>query len=420
MNMHSHAFLLAMAWVATQAVWGQDRAPAAPAEVLPTKVLISDVPFVSWGEAAQVEYANKSIRNPSLIAVQMMQQRFWGEDPTRFNLLGPRKYVVASWQESAHMGLGKSMDELKHSVARGVPVHVTLTLLPFAHPVSPVSAIDDILGLGPKPSGKQSVKSLSSGAMGRMDTLEALRGRGVDLGARSGQNKAPAEAEFLWLRESMYTAARLLIGYDDERRVVVVHDPSFGPALELGYDDFDTMWRYTGRIFDAGVPQDYTRLADKRGSPAPYPTRTPGAQAAWHFVTGYGLTEVGRTAEAEQTFAKGLVLAGVGPGYRFMLAFEAAHLQLAAGRPEEVVASLRVATAAVPQACAAWSMLATQYRAHPAWPDVARLAGDADSNARRICADPSAMATFAKTVPRDFYVGGLGQLRGWGYDKLGR
>ena len=56
--------------------------------------------------------------------------------------------------------------------------------------------------------------------------------------------------------ESLYNADRVLIGYDDARRVVTLHDGSFGPAWEIGYDDFDTMWAARGRDFMVARPAD--------------------------------------------------------------------------------------------------------------------------------------------------------------------
>lgn len=61
--------------------------------------------------------------------------------------------------------------------------------------------------------------------------------------------KYPPQRKHAQFRESVTAAARVVIGYDDERRVMIVHDPSFGPAWEIGYEDFENMWRYNEFIF---------------------------------------------------------------------------------------------------------------------------------------------------------------------------
>jgi hypothetical protein len=104
----------------------QPREPDAAQAAPPSAAPIHGVPFVGWAEAAQLDYLYRSIQNPSLIAVLLMQSRYWGDEPTRVNLLGPRILVKPDW-----IGDGRdatSIDDLKRSLARGVPVCVTLTL----------------------------------------------------------------------------------------------------------------------------------------------------------------------------------------------------------------------------------------------------------------------------------------------------
>ena len=421
MNSYCKTMLAVVAFALIQSAPAQDQAEPAQTDALPPKILIAGVPFVGWSEAAQVDYPHKDILNPSDTAVLMMQQKFWGRDPTRFNLFGPRLFVRADWQ-AGDGSTGRALEDLKRPLAHGIPVYVHLTLTPYAQPEPVSTRIASILGFGGKSSDAQGAGAgpSSSGALGRMVAPETLRSLGASEGTYKNQRGETHSAEYLYLRESLYSSPRLLIGYDDERRVMIVHDPSFGPALEIGYDDFDTMWRYKGRAYVAAVPEGVASIAAKRPSAPPYPLRTPDMQAALHFVTGYAQAQIGRSAEAEQAFAKGLALPGVGPGYRFMLAFEVAHIQVAAHHPEDAVAALRLATDMLPQACPAWQMLAKLYRENPALPDANGLAVETDARVKRICSDSNPMAIWVKAIPRDFYVEGMAQLRGWGYDKLGR
>lgn len=431
---------LAAALAMVQPVVAQDRTDATPVDALPPKALILGVPFVGWSEAAQLDYPNKDILNPASIAVSMMQQKFWGRDPTRFNLFAPRVFVQAEWLGGdGTIGLG--LEDLKRPVARGIPVYVQLTLTPYANPMSVAARLDrqraswgksrdaqggvqlsfaevrQMIDLAYK---KPQTGEASSGALGEMATLETLRRLGASSGPYQNQRGEMRSAEYLHLRESLYSSPRLLIGYDDERRVMIVHDPSFGPALEIGYDDFDIMWRYKGRVYDAATPAGFESILAKRTSAVPYPARTPDMQAALQFVTGYALAQIGRTGEAVAAFERGLALPNVGPGYRFMLAFEAAHLHIAEHRADAAVAALRLATDAIPQGRDAWGMLAKLYRQNPALPDGDRLAVEAETRLKSVCCDRAAWIKFVNTVPRDFYVEGLAQERGWGYEKLGR
>lgn len=414
--------------------------PPTPTEGLAAKVLIAGVPYVGWGEAAKLDYPNKDILNPAAIAVEMMQQKFWGLEPTRLNLFGPRVFVRAEWL-AGDGSIGQGLEDLKRPVARGIPVYVQLTLTPYANPVSVAARMDrQLANWGKSRDAQGSVQvsleevqqlteltykkpkagEASSGALGEMTSLETLRRIGVSRGSSRDQHGKTSSAEYIHLRESLYTSPRLLIGYDDERRVMIMHDPSFGPALEIGYDDFDTMWRHKGRIYDSATPAGFESILAKRPSATPYPPRTADMQAALHFVTGYALAQIGRTGEAVEAFEKGLALPHIGPGYRYMLVFEAAHIHIAEHRPDAAAAALRLATDAIPQALDAWGMLAKLYRQHALLPDADRLAIETETRFKRTVGDRAAMATFVNAVPRDFYVEGLAQLRGWGYNKLGR
>jgi len=44
------------------------------------RVVIPGVPFISWEEAARLDYHDKSITNPSFPAALGMILRYWGQD----------------------------------------------------------------------------------------------------------------------------------------------------------------------------------------------------------------------------------------------------------------------------------------------------------------------------------------------------
>lgn len=417
MDARANALLVAITLATGQAALGQGEPGSDPKGALPPKVLIAGVPFVAWGDAARLEYANKNILNPAVVATAMMEQKFWGLKPVKTRLWGPDGFEFAAWQ-NAPAATGKDLIGLKHAVAQGIPVSVGLTLTPHAHPESTAASMATLV-CGDKAAGhSQSPAPASSGALGRFKSLETLRSLGVKCGATATSSDAAQRLEFAFLTDSMHAAPRLLIGYDDERRVMIVHDPSFGPALDIGYDDFETMWRYANRRYAVARPGG--QVPASPADAAPYPPRSADMQAALQFVTGYALLESGRLAEAGQAFAQGLALPGVGPGYRFMLAFEAAHVALADRRIEDTVNALDAATDALPQACPAWAKLTELYRDHPSLPEASRRGEAAQARAARACGDRSDYAAFADAIPRDFYVQGLARLRGWGHDRPGR
>ena len=65
-------------------------------------------------------------------------------------------------------------------------------------------------------------------------------------------------------------SARVVIGYDDDRDVTILHDPTFGPAWEVSYQDFDDMWAPGGRTFAAVHPPDFEDIVAERSTAAAY------------------------------------------------------------------------------------------------------------------------------------------------------
>ena len=131
-----------------------------------------------------------------------------------------------------------TLEQLTADVAHGVPVMVFPALTPFAHPISSDAAREIARGrfvaLAHAPTGPHTE------ALGPMISLDLLAIYRDSL--RAGT-----------IAEAMVGAARVVIGYDDARHVVILNDPSFGPAYDLAEADFDRMWAVAGRRYSRGA-----------------------------------------------------------------------------------------------------------------------------------------------------------------------
>jgi hypothetical protein len=91
----------------------------------PSRRVIEGVPFIAWSEAAQLEYHNRAILNPSFAASLGMILEYWGQDLTR--LKKPAEALPSgedAWgrTESAEAG---GVADLKAFIDRGIPVSRT-------------------------------------------------------------------------------------------------------------------------------------------------------------------------------------------------------------------------------------------------------------------------------------------------------
>ena len=101
----------------------------------PSKALILGVPYMSWNEAAQPRYEHKRILNPSYVATMKMIRKYWGQDGFRLFQFGDEDYHPEGWKDAKAPESGKSLDDLKIWIARGVPVAAALPITPHAHPI---------------------------------------------------------------------------------------------------------------------------------------------------------------------------------------------------------------------------------------------------------------------------------------------
>ncbi len=347
-----------------------------------TRVVIPGVPFIAWREAAQFEYADKGIMNPSAPAALGMILRYWGED---LSLL-KEKDLPAGWAVEGRTAT--SLVDLKPYIHSGRPVLVLPALTPVAHPVDPVSASTASMKGFKFPNGGP-----RSGVLGQMIPLEAFR----DLEALVNMKSH---------LESLFVASRVVIGYDESKRVLILHDPTFGPAYELGYDRFERMWGGVwGRMYVVAAPQDYGRILKKRPAAPAYLPRTPDQQAAECFVMGYAFSSIGQVAEGERWLNAGLAIPGLGTHYRALLDLELAVHALARGRREEALAWDRRAKDASPEDPRPWQFLEAFYRTGPHGGNE-KDADDAKVKADALCTALKARPDLAASFPADILMFG--------------
>jgi hypothetical protein len=246
---------------------------------VPTKALILGVPFVSFDEAAQISRTGAPLASPSFLASTVMFLSYWGVQPTA--AMEQLRHFKQLKRFSGTGGKGKGVDALKPWIARQIPVIVSTAITPIAHTPDPSAMAFATVG------GKKrnlttraetdafahrffEIVGPSSGLLGRMERLETFR-----------------RLETPW--ESLLESHRVVIGYDDDRRVIILHDAAFGPAWEVRYDDFERMWDARDRWGGAAVPPEFEKILASRLRPE-YPPRTPDQRAAEQYVLGYALS----------------------------------------------------------------------------------------------------------------------------------
>lgn len=358
-----------------------------PDDSLPAKVYVEGVPFIDYHAVRDSEFPGSDVINPSLTAVAQMMYGYWGSD---FIASARDKSLPEGWTTSS--GENASLDDLKALLARGIPVQVAPATTPDAHRlystpkicgmITPV-AFDE-----PHPT---------SGALGEMISLHAveqLRAGGCSVG----------------LNDSVILASKLLIGYDDERQVFTMHDPSLGPHLEIGYDEFERMWRVAEAKYWARHPEV---IGPKSAGPAAeVRARTSDDEAAVALFRAYGLEVTGRHAESEAILRQALALEGLAAGRRHLLQLELAVSLNENGRCADAIDAARQAQASFADYALAHGLLANL------------LACSADRTARNeakqelkraksLCS-VKAQRRVADELGRDFHVMGCkGELLGW-------
>lgn len=400
---------------AAQTVATSTPGQAARGGTQPSKALIPGVPFLSWVDGARMEYAGSQVQNPSYRACKAIVLKYWGQD---LKALGyPKAELVKSgdWID-ASKGEGGSLDELKKYVNRGIPVLVSPALTPAAHPLYPIHSMliqaGSVPGLTMDDLQKRNLSSRGFGFLVELSVFPKLDLQfqgGTEYGVKRDQGETRIEKstgkeqkiKFRSLRESVLLASRLIIGYDDERRKLIMHDPLFGPAFELSYEDFDKMWGPTGQGFEVLYPSNFAKA--RHPVAGAYRSRSPDEQSAHHFVFGYALASVGRGAEAQEEFKSGLKVPNQGRFFRFMLLMESAVVHYKMRKDDLAIAAAQKAVEAVPENPNGWNVLAMIYR-DSSMPNREQKAAEAEQKAAALARDPKTIEEVARKItPFNFY-----------------
>ncbi len=306
----------------------------------PSQAVILGVPFVPLGEVKQMDYAYRDILNPSIVASEAMILKYWGYDLQRLQ----DRTLDKDWGRFEKL-TAQSLDDLKPWIHRGIPVQVgPMALTPEAHPLYQLVNVFAVTGQIPK-SWVQPKGPISGmlGTMVPLDVFSKIQEKGIN---------------FNYVRESVTATSRVLVGYDDVRKVVILNDASFGPGWEVSYEDFDRMWAAGERTYVIKYPHNFAERSAQRSVSQAMPRRTAEQQAIEAYIMGYGLAAAGQPAEAETQFRKGLAIPGTSRGMQHLLQFElAGQLLCCRGRVEEGMAAFEQAIALVPENSAPWYIL---------------------------------------------------------------
>jgi len=369
---------------------------AGKSETLPKKVLLSEVPFISWSEAAKLEYTDKDILNPSFAASMGMVLKYWEQPLSLLHEAGGLTGFGDDWIVEQKNG---DLTELKSLIARGIPVQVSLSLTPFAHPLSPTFVSLSIIS-----GNKFESRGPGSGALGPIITPKEFDKLYTSLKIKSGIGDTLAN------HESVLSADRIVIGYDDSRKVIFLHDPTFGPAFEVKYKDFEKMWDASNNDFILQHPADYEEKLSRKRSKSEYRTQTPKEKAAHCFIYGYTLARLEKPGKAIKMLKKGLRVSDIGPGYEHMLWFEIARVYGWDGRIKQASSAAEKAIEVLPEHFRPWRYLAELYN----YEGRSAKGKEAESKAAELESDSDALQTVMDVLPRDFLILYLFKTRGWG------
>jgi len=213
------------------------------------------------------------------------------------------------------------------------------------------------------------------------------------------------------MSQSYYIVIRLAIGFDDNKGVIILHDPSFGPTWEVPYEDFELMWEPWGSKIDVTMPPNWMAKLARHDYDAVYQTRSADDNASFHYVYGVSLARVGRIPESLDHLEKGLALSGLSDGYRFLFLKELAlhHSE------KDIEKSIQLAEEAleiIPEDYSLWWILSLFY-SKAKMDDKAQLA---KKKANSLATDQVALKKMALALPKDFWIQPLAHMRGWGFD----
>jgi tetratricopeptide (TPR) repeat protein len=365
-------------------------------ETLPKRVLLLEVPFISWSEAAKLKYTDKDILNPSFASSMGMILKFWEQPLSLLHEAGGIDGFGDNWIVEQKNG---NLTELKSIIAKGIPVQVSLSLTPLAHPLSPT-----FVSLSAISGNKFESKGPGSGALGPIITPKEFDKLYTSLKMKSGVG------DTLATHESVLSAVRVAIGYDDSRKVISLHDPTFGPAFEVKYKDFEKMWAASNNYFILQHPADYEEKLSKQTAKSEYRPHYPNEKAAYCYIYGYTLARLEQAGKAVKMFKKGLKVPDIGPGYEHMLWFELARVYGWDGKINQARSAANKAIEMLPEHFRPWRYLAALYN----YEGRKAKAAEAESKAAELQSDSDALQTVMDVLPRDFLILYLLKTRGWG------
>ncbi|MBC8317891.1 MAG: hypothetical protein H8E41_08280 [Desulfobulbaceae bacterium] len=355
------------------------------ASLPPSKHLIPGVPFVSWSEAASMQYANKEVLNPSSVAATLMSLKFWlpgaGIEDTA---------ISDGWMRISREKA--NLETLKKIVADDLPVHVPMALTPFAHPVTADAFLSGLNQLLPADKGPY------GGALGELMPLPVLE-------------HLAGDTPGILISQSSHVVIRLVVGFDDTKKVFIIHDPTFGPAWEVSYDDFDRMWAPWGRKFDVVLPPNWGQKLMDHNYNSIYQARSVSDKAAFHYVHGVALASVGLMEESFKHLEEGVAFADLSDGYRFLFLKELA-LYYSQKDLDKSIELAEQALEIIPEDYSLWWIASILYTR-------AKLedkAGVSRNKANSLASDQKALKKMALSLPKDFWIEPLANIRGWGFD----
>ncbi|MFN8582394.1 MAG: hypothetical protein U0163_15645 [Gemmatimonadaceae bacterium] len=157
-------------------------------------------------------------------------------------------------------------------------------------------------------------------------------------------------------------AARVVVGFDDARKVIILHDPSFGPAME----------RRPMRSRPRGVPPAEERrtsscpkaaaLVASHAKDAPYRARSADERAAERYAMTYAAVATGQFDVAEKTARDAVKMLEASDGYRHMLNLSWDWMLKAQNRAPEAIAVLEESLKWVNDSPMGWQVLSQLYK----------------------------------------------------------
>ena len=332
------------------------------------------VPFVSSAEAWKLKYQHKDVMNPSYAASVAMILRYGGQSLSLLEDFGialreKRGWAIVEQKEDGDIAT------LKSFLNRDVPVLVVPPMTPVAHPADPVFGMLAAAKKAPAPR-----VVMTSGALPPMwslpDYASVKKAVGMDH----------------W--ESVLLQARVLVGYDDTRGVLIMHDPMIGPAVEISYAEFDQMWAAANRRYTAVEPR--VRKAVVPDSSA-FSQRNSAQIAVEKFVKAYGLIAAARFQEADDTLRTALSLESLPFEVRYLLLNELGYVAFQRGNIQEALRFADQAGAIGPESPSPWRLRLEIARAGKgSTPAQSRVA--ADAALKRLCADRSALEALHQSL----------------------